>query len=200
MAAVGLLTAGGCRNDDPATTTGARPAGTGTGPAATGDTPAPTLTGDAELACLTGGSPWHISKPDLETQTRGLMRGINVTDVHIVGDQTLTVTDGPSATFTDTTTTRITAAMGNGLTMVVTQKHSGSSAGGWTVDGNTLTPDGAWAGQIKVDTKVAINGRTANSPVTMPTDTLGNVVMHYTCADGSLNLTAQGSPIVYLFR
>lgn len=68
------------------------------------------------MRCLIEGSPWHVSKPDLETQLQGVMRGVDVTDVH------------------------------------------------------------------------------------MPENSLGDVPMTYTCVDGVLNLQAQGSPFINLFR
>ena len=162
--------------------------------------PTPTLTGSADVQCLVAGSPWEVSKPDLETQLTGLMRTVNVKDVHIVGDQILTATPDLKASIADTTTTTITVDMDAGMTMVMTQKHAGSSAGQWRADDGKLTPTGAWTGEIKTTTKVAINGRTANSPATFPTQALGKVAYDRQRRRGVLNLTVEGSPFVYLFR
>jgi hypothetical protein len=196
VAGLGLLVLAGCRDDD-------RPAAAGTVRPATGTTPpapSPTPTGPADLRCLVAGSPWKVSKPDLESQLTGRLRGVDVTGVHITGDQILTVTPGLQAKFVDTTTTKITIAMDAGITMVMTQQHDGSAAGRWTAGGAKLTPSGAWTGKIKTKTRVEINGRAANSPASFPTQALGDVPMNYTCVDGVLNLTVPGSPFVYLFR
>ncbi|GIF22358.1 hypothetical protein Ate02nite_50880 [Paractinoplanes tereljensis] len=196
-----MLFLSACRTDDTpsAPETPAAGAAAATTEAATTEA-ATTGPAEADLRCLVAGSPWHVSKPDLESQFRGIMRGIDVTDVHIAGDQILTVGSDLGVRISDRTTTTVTVDMSGGLTMVMTQKHTGDTAGRWEADGNALRPVGAWTGGIDVDTKVAINGRTANSPVSMPGTTLGNIPMTFTCADGSLNLTVTGSPFVYLFR
>ncbi|MET8153598.1 hypothetical protein ACIBSW_35845 [Actinoplanes sp. NPDC049668] len=200
MAGLAMVVLGGCRNDEPAAAGGPEAAGAAEAAGGTEAAPSPELTGSAELRCLIEGSPWHVSKPDLETQLQGVLRGIDVTGVRMTGDQTLTVTPALKATFTDGITTTVTADLGGGLTMRVTQKHTGTASGGWQVDGNALTPQGAWTGGIKIDGKVTINGRSANAPIAVPEDSLGDVPMTYTCVDGVLNLRAQGSPFVYLFR
>ncbi|GIE43896.1 hypothetical protein [Actinoplanes lobatus] len=200
MAGLATVVLGGCRNDEPAAAGGPEAAGAAEAAGGTEAAPSPELTGSAELRCLIEGSPWHVSKTDLETQLQGVMRGIDVTGVHMTGDQTLTVTPALKATFTNGITTTITADLSGGMTMRVTQKHTGTASGGWQVDGNTLTPQGAWTGGIKIDNKVTINGRSANAPIPVPENSLGDVPMTYTCVDGVLNLQAQGSPFVYLFR
>lgn len=129
------------------------------------------------------------------------MRGIDVTSVHIDGDQTLAVTPDLQATFTDNTTTTITVNLSHGLTMVMKQQqHDGSAAGRWTANGNALTPSGAWTGRITGTNHVEINGRAGNAPFQAPENLLGAVAMTYTCADGVLELTVEGSPFVYMFR
>ncbi|MFF5291072.1 hypothetical protein [Paractinoplanes globisporus] len=198
LAGVSLLGLAGCRDNDD-NTTGA--ATTATGPAATtaaGATPSPALTGSADEQCLIAGSPWEVSKPDLESQMRQVMHGINVTGVHIVGEQTLTVTPDLHATILDHTTTTISASMSNNLTLVITQKHTGQTAGQWKINGNDLNPQGDWNGAIHVDTKATINGRSGNMPVDVPS--LGSIPLTFTCADGSLNLSTPKSPFVWLFR
>nr|BFE72091.1 hypothetical protein GCM10020092_053920 [Actinoplanes digitatis] len=98
LAGLAMLALGGCRNDEPAAAGGPEAAGAAEAAGGTEATPeaapSPELTGSAELRCLIEGSPWHVSKPDLETQMQGLLRGIDVTGVHMTGDQTLTVTAG----------------------------------------------------------------------------------------------------------
>ncbi|GGN36378.1 hypothetical protein FHR83_006361 [Actinoplanes campanulatus] len=200
MAGLAMVVLGGCSNDEPAAAGGPEAAVATEAAGGTEAAPSPELTGSAELRCLIEGSPWHVSKTDLETQLQGVMQGIDVTGVHMTGDQTLTVTPALKATFTDGITTTLTADLGGGITMRVTQKHTGTASGGWQVDGNTLTPHGAWTGGIKIDNKVTINGRSANAPIPVPENPLGDVPMTYTCVDGVLNLQAQGSPFIYLFR
>jgi hypothetical protein len=204
LAAVGLLGLAGCRADahnaaGPASTT-AGPASTTAGPATTtaGARPSPALTGSADEQCLIAGSPWHVSKPDLESQMRQVMRTIHVTGVHIDGDQTLTVTPDLHVTIQDHTTTTVDASMSHNLTLVLTQKHTGQTAGRWKITGNRLDPQGTWDGAIHVDTKATINGRSGNVPVDVPS--LGSVPLTFTCADGSLNLSTTKSPFVWLFR
>ena len=194
MAGLALLALAGCRDD---AETDVPAAGA---PVAPITQPTPALTGPPDLRCLIAGSPWKVSKGDLESQFKGVMRGVDITGVHITGDQTLTVSGDLRATFVDKTTTKITANMGQGLTMVMTQKHDGSSAGRWKAEGNKLTPDGAWEGGINTSTRVAINGRSGGSPANVPNKALGGVPLSYTCVDGVLNISAQGSPFVYLFR
>ena len=196
LAAVGLLGLAGCRDNDDnaagaATTTAA---GAAASPALT----SPALTGSADEQCLIAGSPWQVSKPDLESQMRQVLHNINVTGVHIDGEQTLTVTPDLHVTILDHTTTTIKASMSNNLTLVLTQKHTGQTAGQWKITGNDLAPQGTWNGAIHVDTKATINGRSGNIPVDVPS--LGSIPLTFTCADGSLNLSTTKSPFVWLFR
>lgn len=199
LAATSLLGLAGCRdNDDNAAGAAATTAAGAAATTAAGATTGPTLTGSADEQCLIAGSPWEVSKPDLESQMRQVMHNINVTGVHIDGEQTLTVTPDLHVTILDHTTTTIKASMSNNLTLVVTQKHTGQTAGQWKITGNDLTPQGTWDGAIHVDTKATINGRSGNLPVDVPS--LGSIPLTFTCADGSLNLSTPKSPFVWLFR
>jgi hypothetical protein len=192
FAGVSLIGLAGCRADNTDNTDNTAVAAGAT------PSPAPARTGSADEQCLIAGSPWQVSKPDLESQMRQAMHGINVTGVHIDGEQTLTVTPDLHVTIADHTTTTIKALMSNHLTLVLTQKHTGQTAGRWKISGNHLTPQGTWAGSIHVDTKATINGRSGTMPMDVPS--LGSIPLTFTCADGSLNLSSTKSPFVWLFR
>lgn len=183
--------------------------GSGDQPAASGRTPSSTPTstvspsgaetGSGDLACLIAGSPWKVSIPDLESQFPAVMRGINVTDVHMTGEQTFTVTPDLRASFSDTTTNRITVAMSHAMTMVMVQTHHGRASGQLRVSGNTITAQ-RWSGGISGSTKVTINGRAGAAPFNLPSGGIGDHPMTFTCADGSLMLSVEGSPFQYLFQ
>jgi hypothetical protein len=192
-ALLGPIALAGCRDET-------TPAAPGPGGGSSGQPTAAAQTGSVDAACLVSGSPWQVSKRDLESQIKAAMPGLHVTDVHITGDEGLTITPDLHATFTDNTVTTITVDMSGGLTMVMKQKHAGSAAGQWTLDGKTLTPQGAWTGKINITTTVEINGRSGNSPVEAPTGALGGIPMTFTCASGSLNLTTSASSFVYPFH
>lgn len=152
----------------------------------------------ADVDCLVSGSPWQVSNADLESQFPRLMRGINVTDVQIAGHQTLTVDSGLHATFTDDTRTTIKVDMSNGLSMVMLQKHQGSASGTWTAHEGKLVSTAAWTGGIHGTTTVTINGRAGQAPFQAPTGGLADHAITFSCADGTLNLTVEGSPFSYL--
>ncbi len=155
--------------------------------------------GDANRACLVGGSPWRVSTNDLASQMPRLMPTVNVTDVRITGGQTLTVDGDLNATFASDMVTKMTIAMDAGMTMVMTQTQKGTSTGHWVADGADLTSPDPWTGRLRVQTKVAINGRSTTSPVEAPGVSLAGVDMTYDCADGTLNMQIEGSPFSYLF-
>jgi hypothetical protein len=154
--------------------------------------------GSADVDCLVSGSPWQVSNADLESQFPQLMRGINVTSVHIAGHQTLTVDSGLHATFTDNTTTTISVDLSHGLSMVMLQKHHGSASGTWTAHEGKLVSTARWTGGIRGTTTVTINGRAGQAPFEAPSGGLENHPITFSCADGSLDLTVEGSPFSYL--
>jgi hypothetical protein len=175
--------------------------GTSTGPSATGEpssSPSASPGASADVDCLVSGSPWQVSNADLESQFPQLMRGINVTSVHIDGHQTLTVDSGLHAMFTDNTTTTIRVDMSHGLSMVMLQRHHGSASGTWTAHEGKLVSTSAWTGGIQGTTTVTINGRAGQAPFQAPTGGLADHAITFTCADGSLDLTVEGSPFSYL--
>ncbi len=151
-----------------------------------------------DVGCLVSGSPWQVSNADLESQLPRLMRGIDVTSVHIDGHQTLTVDSDLHATFTDNTRTTIKVDMSQGLTMVMLQRHHGSASGRWTAGEGKLVSTAAWTGAIRGTTTVTINGRAGQAPFQAPTGDLANHPITFSCADGTLNLTVDGSPFSYL--
>ena len=160
--------------------------------------PSASSSASADVGCLVSGSPWQVSNADLESQFPRLMRGINVTSVHIDGHQTLTVDADLHATFTDNTTTTISVDMSHGLSMVMLQKHHGSASGTWTAHEGKLVSTAPWTGAIRGTTTVTINGRAGQAPFQAPTGGLANHPITFSCADGSLDLTVEGSPFSYL--
>lgn len=170
----------------------------------------PTASGAADQACLTSRT-WHISKTDLESQMQSVMSskmqgGAQVDSVQIVsGDQTVSVTPGLKATFTDDTVTVIKAhfdANGTRLNMVIKQTHQGSASGGWQADGAILNPTGGWSGGITGTTETTVNGRSGSAPFSGGApDAWSQLKLNYSCENGSLMLTVPGvSPFNYLFR
>jgi hypothetical protein len=202
LATVFLGTAACGGGGDPEQAGATSSTGTSTGPSASGEpspTPTPSSAGaSADVDCLVSGSPWQVSNADLESQFPQLMRGINVTSVHIEGHQTLTVDSGLHATFTDNTRTTIKVNMSHGLSMVMLQRHSGSASGTWTAHEGKLVSTAAWTGGIHGTTTVTINGRAGQAPFQAPTGGLADHVITFSCADGSLDLTVDGSPFSYL--
>lgn len=182
----------------PASTTGA----TATASTAPGRTATPTPVGSADLACLVAGSPWHVSTRDLEGQIRGLMSRIDVQSVHIDGGQTITVDADLHATFTDDSTTTVVASLSDGMAMKLIQHHDGHVGGTLRDAGNKLVAGGPWDGAFHGSNKIYINGRASDTvPFQAPQGfDPSRYPMTYTCADGSLDLSVRGSPIVYLFR
>lgn len=158
----------------------------------------PASASSADVACLVSGSPWQVSNADLESQFPRVMRGINVTSVQIAGHQTLTVDAGLHATFTDDTNTTIKVDMSHGLAMVMLQRHHGTASGTWTAHDGTLVSTAPWSGGIHGTTTVTINGRAGQAPFQAPTGGLADHPITFSCADGSLNLTVEGSPFSYL--
>jgi hypothetical protein len=170
----------------------------GSSPAASATSSPATPGSSGDVDCLVSGSPWQVSNADLESQFPQLMRGINVTSVHIDGHQTLTVDAGLHATFTDNTTTTIKVDMSNGLAMVLVQRHHGSSSGTWTAGEGKLVSTAEWTGAIRGTTTVTINGRAGQAPFQAPSGGLANHPITFSCADGTLDLTVEGSPFSYL--
>jgi hypothetical protein len=184
---------------DPGQAGASASSGTSDSPSAGPSTPPdPTSTAAADVACLVSGSPWQVSNADLESQFPRVMRGINVTSVQIAGHQTLTVDDGLHATFTDDTTTTIDVDMSHGLAMVMLQRHHGTASGTWTARDGKLVSTAPWSGGIHGTTTVTINGRAGQAPFQAPTGGLADHPITFSCADGSLNLTVEGSPFSYL--
>lgn len=160
--------------------------------------PTATVSGPADVGCLVSGSPWHVSLRDLESQLPRLMHGIHVTSVHIDGEQSLTVDSGLHGTFTDNSTTTIKVSMSNSMNMVLVQRHHGSASGTWRAQDGKLIGIGQWSGGIHGSTQVSINGRASQAPFQAPTVEIGQHPMTFSCENGSLMLTVQGSPFSYL--
>ncbi|HTL42524.1 MAG TPA: hypothetical protein VL294_13730 [Pseudolysinimonas sp.] len=156
--------------------------------------------GSAARDCLVNGSPWILSTTDLASQFPGVLRGIDVTGVEITGDQTLSVTADLDATILDNTVTTITVDMGDGLTMEVQQTHHSTAMGPWRIDGDTLVPDGHWDRTVLGGTTFTIEGRSVNSRFDVPDSDFGDVPLTFDCQERALNITAEGSPFVYLFE
>jgi hypothetical protein len=180
-----LLGTAGCNGGD----AGAAPAAVKT-----------TLSGSADQQCLVGGSPWKVSTADLASTYKEAVRGADVKEVRVDGDQTLTVTPDLHVTILDETTTTISARMNNGADLVVTQQHTGSTGGQWKVSGKILQSTGTWTGGIDVDTSATVDGRDRDSPVKVPADTIGKGPLTFSCADGTLKLTAKGSSFGWLLN
>ena len=196
---LGTAACGG--GDDPeqagattSTSTSASPSGS----ASTSPSESASASASGDVDCLVSGSPWQVSIPDLESQFPAIMAGINVTDVQIRGQQTLTVDGDLHATFTDNSTTTIKVNMSQGLTMVMLQRHHGSASGTWEAHEGKLVSAGPWTGGIEGSTTVTINGRASEAPFQAPTGGLADHPITYSCADGTLNLTVEGSPFSYL--
>lgn len=194
----------GCAGDDaspPEPTSGA-PASTSPEPSID-PTPSdeieePVIEGAADLDCLVDGSPWDADTDHLSGEMTRMMQGINVTDVSFEGGQTLTIDGDLNAAFTSDLITTIKATMGSGLDMVMVQTQKGESNGSWEADGNILSSAEPWKGSIGGETTVSINGEsTGAAPFDIPTGSIGDQTVTYTCADGELAMTIADSPISY---
>jgi hypothetical protein len=139
-----------------------------------------------------------VSLRDLENQLPRMMHGIHVTNVHIDGEQGLTVDSGLHATFTDNSTTTIKVSMSNNMNMVLVQRHHGSASGTWRAQDGKLVGTAPWTGGIHGSTQVTVNGHAGQAPFQAPTVEIGEHAMTFSCAGGTLHLTVEGSPFSYL--
>jgi hypothetical protein len=164
------------------------------------ESPSPSESADPDVACLASGHPWRISTNDLESQFATALRGMDVIDVRITGGSTLTVTPDLVATYTPNRVTRVRVDLGDGLTMVLIQRHRGTATGQWVLgEEGTLTSPESWSGDLHVTTTVSINGRSSNQSVSLPVAGLSDVPVTYSCDPGLLMMTAEGSPFNYLY-
>lgn len=194
-------------NDDPADEADPRPspAASSTGPSTEAspdvtEVVEPSPSGNADVDCLVAGSPWQVSTTDLESQFASVLAGIDVIDVAISGGQTLTVTPALVATFTPNRVTRVRVDLGDGLTMVMVQRQTGSATGRWEAGEGKLTSSEPWTGNLHAETTVTINGRSGGAPLDLPVGGLSDVPVTFSCESGTLMMTAEGSPFSYLFR
>ena len=165
------------------------------------DSPSPSESVDPDVACLTMGQPWRISTNDMESQFAAQLRGVDVIDVRITGGATLQVRPDLVARYTPNRVTRVRINLGDGLIMVLTQRHIGSATGQWVrgEEEGTLTSPETWNGNLRVSTTVSINGRSSNQSFDLPVAGLSSSAVTYSCDPGQLMMTAEGSPFNYLF-
>lgn len=191
-----------CNDDDPAEEADPTPSASASTPAVTEVAdPTPTTGTDTDADCLVAGSPWEVSTTDLESQFPALLSGIDVIDVTISGGQTLTVTPDLVATFTPNRVTRVRVDLGNGLTMAMVQRQTGSATGQWQLGDGKLTSAEPWSGNLQASTTVSINGQSGGTaPVDLPVGGLADVPVTFSCESGTLMMTADGSPFNFLFH
>lgn len=165
------------------------------------DSPSPSEGVDPDVECLTMGRPWRISTNDLESQFARRLRGVDVIDVTITGGATLQVGPDLVARYTPNRVTRVRINLGDGLVMVLTQRHTGSATGQWVrgEEEGTLTSPESWNGNLRVSTTVSINGRASNQSFDLPVAGLSDSAVTYSCDPGQLMMTAEGSPFNFLF-
>jgi hypothetical protein len=165
------------------------------------DSPSPSESTDPVVGCLTMGDPWRISTNDMEDQFATRLSGLDLIDVTITGGATLRVSPDLVATYTPNRVTRVRVNLGDGLTMVLTQRHLGTATGQWVLgeEEGTLTSPESWSGNLRVSTTVTINGRSSDQSIDLPVAGLSDVPVTYSCDPGQLMMTAEGSPFNYLF-
>ncbi len=206
----GLLTSCASSGGSPAAGHSTGPGSSGSGvtssassPTTTAPLPTSSLSGSADITCLVhGGEPWQVNTSAMESQLRSLLGAkFEVDGVSIAGNETLTVTPGLHATWTDETIATIRARLPNPPTpLVMKQTHHGTALGSWRVDGNQLLPEGSWTGGLRTNTTMTIGGRTGSAPVTGGVEDLGATALRFSCAADVLHLTVPGkSPFAYVF-
>jgi hypothetical protein len=158
-------------------------------------TPVPVAT-----ECLEG--EWSADLDDLIGQLADQLSstGLTVTRADASGTQTLAIGREGVLGFDADMTFTLSADMGNGMVMTMTQVHSGQLQASWEWEGTTTDSGGTIRfsdfedSGYDVKTTVDINGRTADSPIEPPSIAAADVPTVVTCEGDTLTTQPQGTP------
>jgi hypothetical protein len=122
--------------------------------------------------------------------------GLKIASSNASGSQTLFIGRERVLGFKAGMTFVMTIEMGNGVSMTVTQAHTGSltadwrwAASGGTMDFSRFNDTG-----YSVVNTMTMGGKSTTMPFTPPSTAAGNVPMEVTCSGNTLTTHPQGSP------
>jgi hypothetical protein len=141
---------------------------------------------------------WVLDTDDLAAQlaTQLSASGMAVTESTAEGRQSIEfASDGTASSSVDVTYT-LTVDSGDGIVITVVQTHSGEPHGQWewVGDSTTLTFSGWDNAGYSVQNTFLINGVASDSPIAIPSDTLGDTDMETTCSGDALSTHVATSP------
>ena len=141
---------------------------------------------------------WVLDTDDLAAQlaTQMSASGMTVTESTAEGRQSIEfASDGTASSSVDVTYT-LTVDSGDGIVITVVQTHSGEPHGQWewVGDSTTLTFSGWDNAGYSVQNTFLINGVASDSPIAIPSDTLGDTDMETTCSGDALSTHVATSP------
>ncbi|QNO38289.1 hypothetical protein H4J02_04500 [Protaetiibacter sp. SSC-01] len=187
------------------------PGGTGdpaTGGSASPDASEPGGSGPALSECVDG--DWTADLDDLVQQLAAhfASSGMTVVSATASGDQELSIAGEGVMGFSADAVLQLALDMGNGLTMTVTQHHTGDMAADWAWDGSaeasdtngTMIFENFDASRYTVENTVDINGQSSESTIPIPDPSAANVPMVITCTGDTLTTTPQGVPFTTTWR
>jgi len=177
--------------DEPAASQPAEPAATEEAPAAPTETATECVDGD-----------WSADLDDLVGQLAEQLTstGMNVTGAEATGTQTLSIGREGVMGFDADMTFVLGVDVSGGLTMTMTQTHTGSLQADWewsddaTADGGTVRFSNFDDSGYDVQTAVDINGQSAELPFTPPSVAAADVPTIVACEGDTLTTHPQGSP------
>lgn len=158
--------------------------------------------GPALSECVDG--EWSADLDDLVQQLAAQLAssGMTVVSATASGTQDLSIAGEGVMGFSSDATFQIALDMGGGLTMTVTQRHTGGMAADWAWDGSAAASDtnGTMvfenfdgSGYDVVNT-VDINGQSSESAIPIPELAAADVPMAITCTGDTLKTAPQGVP------
>ena len=191
-AAALLLTLAGCSLGG-----GEEPGSTGTDPGSSTGTDSGTDSGAGAASCVEDRT-WVLDTDDLAAQlaTQMSTNGMTVTESTAEGRQSIEfASDGTASASVDVTYT-LSIDSGDGIVITVVQTHSGEPRGQWewVGDSTTLTFSGWDNAGYSVQNTFLINGVASDSPISIPSDTLGDTDMETTCSGDALSTHVATSP------
>jgi hypothetical protein len=166
-----------------------------------GSTHSPAASGGNSTGCLIH-KTWKLDVADAASQVGAYLatKGLHVVSSTGSGSQTFKFTQEGQATST-TDLTYIITVDESGHALVVTQKHTGDTGGGWAwlaeTDGSSrkLTFTNWDSSSYAVQNTVAIDGVSSSAPVDLPDDSnLNGTNMAVTCSGNHLTTKVDASP------
>jgi hypothetical protein len=164
--------------------------GSGSGEGSTG--------AEGDTGCVSG--DWSADLQDLADQLLAQMQstGGPFTSATASGTQELSIDQEGFLGFANDMVFAMTAAIGDGLVMTVTQSHTGSVGADWAwngdVEGSVMVFDNFNDSEYTITNVVDINGTTSDSMIPPPELSAGNVPITVTCSGDVLTTHPEGSP------